>query len=554
MVWKLVIALGSASVLIVLCQPEAGRPDGPIRFSFQALPVRLENSDTPVKHYPATMAGGVAVFDYNGDGRPDLFFTNGADIASLRKDAPKYWNRLLRNDGGGKFTDVTEQAGLMGSGYDIGVAVADYDNDGFPDLFVAGVGRNTLYHNNGDGTFTDVTARAGLDRADPTYGRMWSIGAAWVDVNNDGRLDLFVVNYLRWDPAHEPVCKAGAVTDYCSPTAYQGLPNQLFLNRGDGTFADISAESGIRQWVGKGMAVAVADYDQDGLPDLFVTNDHYFNFLFHNRGGNRFSEEAFPAGVAANEDGETISGMGANFADLDNDGYPDLEFVALNNETFPLFFNDGRGHFVDRTTVSGMRTLTRPMAGFGVLIADLDNDGWKDIFVARGHALSVRQPQVAVEQHNAVLRNPGPAARWVALTGEAGFEAAPPARHRGCAFGDFDGDGRLDLVVTALDARAELWFNRSAPEHHWLDLRLEGVKSNRDGIGARVKVVTASGAQFAEKTTAVGYASSSSVPLHFGLGEDGVVTLVEIRWPSGRIQRLANLTPDRTIPVREAGP
>jgi len=550
-VWKLTIALGSACVLAVLCQPETGRPDGPIRFSFQPLPVRLENSETAVKHYPATMAGGVAVFDYNGDGRPDLFFTNGADIASLRKDAPKYWNRLLRNDGGGRFTDVTEQAGLKGTGYDIGVAAGDYDNDGFPDLFVAGVGRNTLYHNNGDGTFTDVTARAGLDRADPAYGRLWSVGAAWVDVNNDGLLDLFVVNYLRWDPAHEPVCKAGAVTDYCSPTAYQGLPNQLFLNRGDGTFADISAESGIRQWVGKGMAVAVADYDLDGLPDLFVTNDRYFNFLFHNRGGNRFSEEAFPAGVAANEDGQMISGMGANFADLDNDGYPDLEFPALNNETFPVFFNDRHGHFVDRTTTSGMRALTRPMAGFGAIAADFDNDGWKDIFVARGHALSVRQAMVAVDQPNTVFRNPGPSGQWVALTEAAGFAAAPPARHRGCAFGDFDGDGRLDLVVTALDAPAELWLNRSAPEHHWLDIRLEGAKSNRDGIGARVKVVTASGAQFAEKTTAVGYASSSSVPLHFGLGNDGVAALVEIRWPSGRIQRLENLAADRTISAHE---
>jgi hypothetical protein len=550
-IWKLAIALGCACVLIVLCQPGAGPPDAPIRFSFQALPVRLENCETPVKHYPATMAGGVAVFDYNGDGRPDLYFTNGADIATLRKDSPKYWNRLLRNDGGGRFTDVTEQAGVMGSGYDIGVAVGDYDNDGFPDLFVAGVGHNTLYHNNGDGTFTDVTARAGLDRPDTQYGPLWAVGAAWLDVNNDGLLDLFVVNYIRWDPGHEPACKAGAVADYCSPTAYQGLPNQLFLNRGDGTFADISAESGIRQWVGKGMAVAVADYDLDGLPDLFVTNDHYFNFLFHNRGAYRFSEVAFPAGVAANEDGEMISGMGANFADLDNDGYPDLHFPALNNETFPLFFNDRHGRFVDRTTATGMRALTRPMAGFGAITADFDNDGWKDIFVARGHALSVPQAPVAVDQPNTVFRNPGPSGRWVALTEEAGFAAAPPARHRGCAYGDFDGDGRLDLVVTALDAHAELWFNRSAPGNHWLDLQLEGLKSGRDGIGARVKVVTASGAQFASKTTAVGYASSSSVPLHFGLGKDGVAALVEIRWPSGRIQRLLNLAAGQTVSVYE---
>jgi hypothetical protein len=497
------------------------------------------------------MAGGVAVFDYNKDGRPDIFFTNGANIATLKKDSPKYSNRLFRNDGHGVFTDVTEGAGLAGTGYDDGVAVGDYDNDGYPDLFVAGVHGRTLYHNNGDGTFSDVTKSAGLDRwNDPEYGPLWAITGAWVDVNNDGLLDLFVLNYLQWDYAKEPLCGARGTYDYCSPNFYKGQPNQLFLNKGDGTFADVSEEWGLRKYVGKGMGVGVADYDLDGRPDLFTTNDTYFNYLFHNVGG-RFEEVALPAGVALVEDGEFISGMGVDFRDINNDGYPDIITVALNNQTFPEFLNmQGRG-FEEATGPSGMRTLSMDMGGYSPGLFDFDNDGWKDLFVSRGHVELLNKPGMKVEQHNAVFRNLGTSGKWQALTEEAGLAASPPVRHRGSAFGDFDGDGRIDVVVSALLEPAEIWMNRTEDSGHWLDIALEGTKSNRDGIGAVIKVVTKAGAQWNHMTTSVGYASSSHGPVHFGLGAEDTANRVEIRWPSGIAQILRNVKGNRVLSVKE---
>ena len=497
------------------------------------------------------MPGGVAVFDYNGDGRPDIFFTNGADIASLKKDLPKYSNRLFRNDGSGVFTDVTAAAGLRGAGYDMGVAVGDYDNDGHPDLFVAGLHRNTLYHNNGDGTFADVTTKAGFSPSnDPQYGPLWAVAAAWVDVNNDGLLDLFVVNYMQWSYSAKPLCSFRGVTDYCSPKVYKGQPNQLFLNKGDGTFEDVSQAWGIRDHVGKGMGVGMADYDLDGRPDLFVTNDNLYNSLFHNL-GDKFEEVAFDAGVALQEDGNFISGMGLDFRDFNNDGRPDIAFVALNNETFPLYENTGKGAFRDITTESGMRTASMPMAGFGAALYDFDNDGWKDLFVSRGHVESLPLPGTAIDQYNTVFHNQGATGKWRALTEEAGLNQAPPARHRGCAFGDFDGDGRVDAVVTALSTDAEIWMNRSEKSGHWLDIALRGSKSNRDGIGARIKLVSRSGTQYNHMTTSVGYASSSDGPVHFGLGPDSRADSIEIQWPSGVIQTLTNVASDAIVKVAE---
>jgi hypothetical protein len=497
------------------------------------------------------MAGGVAVFDYDNDGNLDIFFANGADITSLTKTSPKYWNRLFRNNGDGTFTDVTEKAGLAGTGYDIGVAVGDYDNDGYEDIFVAGVHRNTLYHNNGDGTFTDVTEKAGLSQPDKQYGPLWSVGAAWVDVNNDGLLDLFVINYLSWDVNKEPECKIDGKPEYCHPRLYAPLPNQLFLNNGDGTFTDVSLRSGIRAHLGKGMGVGVADYDGDGLPDIFVANDKLANFLFHNKGNGRFEEVAFETGVALPEQGGAISGMGVDFRDLNNDGFPDIALVALSDETFPLYLNDRKGGFTDITTKSGMALLSKPMSGYSANIADFDNDGWKDIFVSRG---DVQSPAMSglrkIDQNNTVFRNLG-GAKWSALTEDAGFTAQPPRRHRGTAIGDFNHDGKLDIVVTALGAPAELWINDSSNNNHWLELALEGTKSNRDAIGARIRVVAAGHAQFNHVTTASGYASSSAGPLHFGLGAAKMADEVEIRWPSGIVQKLKDVQGDRIVHVKE---
>jgi hypothetical protein len=543
--WVLMLVAGSFLLL------QASPTVSPIRFELKKIPFRLENDGTPAKNAPETMAGGVAIFDYNGDGRPDVFFTNGADIATLKKSSPKYRNRLFRNDGGGAFTDVTDAAGLAGTGYDIGVAAGDYDNDGNPDLFVAGLHHNTLYHNNGNGTFTDVTAKAGLDQStDSQYGPLWSVAAAWVDVNNDGLLDLFVVNYMQWSYSPEPLCAFKETADYCHPKFYKGQPNQLFLNKGDGTFQDVSKEWGIRDHVGKGMGVGVADYDLDGKPDLFVPNDASYNSLFHNL-GNKFEEVAFDVGVALPEDGNFVSGMGLDFRDFNNDGYPDIAFVALNNQTFPLFQNTGKAEFREITSPSGMRDASRDMSGFGAGLYDFDNDGWKDLFVSRGHVQSLSMPGQPIDQHNTVFRNLGASGKWAALTEEAGFNASPAARHRGCAFGDLDGDGRIDVVVTALGQDAEIWMNRSEKSGHWLDIALRGTKSNRDGIGARIKLVTKSGPQYNHMTTSVGYASSSDGPVHFGLGPDSRAESIEIHWPSGAVQTLRDVEADRVLKVTE---
>jgi hypothetical protein len=523
----------------------------PIHFLPRPIAFSLDSCETPQRHVPETMAGGVAVFDYNNDGNPDIFFTNGADISTLEKNSPKYWNRLFRNNGDGTFTDVTEKAGLKGTGYDTGVAIGDYDNDGFEDILVTGVYHNTLYHNNGNGTFTDVTEKAGISNLDKEYGPMWSVGAAWVDVNNDGLLDLFIVNYLRWDRSKEPDCKVAGKPEYCHPRFFKELPNQLFLNKGNGVFEDISAQSGIRAHPGKGMGVGIADYDGDGLPDIFVTNDKLFNYLFHNKGNARFEEVGFETGVALPEHGNLISGMGTDFRDLNNDGLPDITLVALVNETFPVYQNSGNGRFTETTAQSGMTALSSSMSGYSPNIADFDNDGWKDIFVSRGDVQSPDMSSIAqISQPNTVFRNLS-GSHWSALTGEAGFDALPPSRHRGSAFGDFNHDGKLDLVVTALSAPAEIWMNDSPNQNHWLDLALQGTKSNRDGIGARIKIVSGGQIQYNHVSFASGYGSSSAGPVHFGLGSAKTVDEIEIRWPSGTVQTLKDVKADKVLKVTE---
>jgi hypothetical protein len=533
----------------------AERPseNAPIRFVPRPIAFTLDSCETPERRAPETMAGGVGVLDYDRDGYPDIFFANGADVATLRKSAPRYANRLFRNNGDGTFADVTEAAGLAGTGYDTGVAVGDYDNDGCEDIFVGGVHRNSLYRNNCDGTFTETTAKAGLAGQDREYGPLWSVGAAWLDINNDGRLDLFVVNYLSWNEKKEPPCSFQGKPEYCHPKFFKETPNQLFLNNGNGTFNDISGPSGIRAHAGKGMGAGVADYDGDGLPDVFVSNDKLFNFLFRNKGGNRFEEVAFESGVALAEHGNLISGMGVDFRDLNNDGHPDISLVALENETFPVYQNTGKGLFEEVTSRNGMVALSDPMAGYSPNIGDFDNDGWKDLFVSRGHVQSPNMAvRLAIDQPNTVFRNLGNG-KWAALTAEAGFTAMKPARHRGAALADFNSDGRLDAVVTALSAPAEIWINDSPVAHHWIALALEGTKSNRGGIGAKIRLSAGGVTQYDQVSYAAGYASSSARPIHFGLGAAATVGEIEIRWPSGIRQTLTNLPADRVVRVKEGG-
>jgi enediyne biosynthesis protein E4 len=502
------------------------------------------------RHQPETMVAGVALFDYDGDGWLDVYVVNGAPIGTLQKDGPRYWNRLYRNLGQGEFVDVTEAAGVAGRGYDLGVIAADYDNDGDRDLFVAGLRRNTLYRNNGDGTFTDVTEAAGLTRPDPRYGTLWAIAGAFFDYDRDGWLDLFVSNYVVWDPASEPVCGDPAAPDYCRPDSYEGLPDSLFHNNGDGTFTDVSLASGIRAHIGKGMGLGVADFDNDGWSDVFVANDTAPSFLFMNDGDGTFTESAFERAVALPDRGEPVAGMGVDARDADNDGRPDLFLTALTGDLFPFFRNADNIAFEDATVRTGLGDLTRSWTGWGDAIVDLNNDGLKDLFAARAGVLDPRGAAGArVPMPNAVFLNRRDG-RFVDGSAGAGEAFARRAVHRGSAIGDVDDDGRMDVVVTALEGPLELWHNVSPGGGHWLLVDVEGVKGNRDGMGAKLRLVTASGTQHNHVNTAVGYGSSSDARVHFGLGPDTLVRELEIVWPTGEKATLRNLEADQVVRVR----
>jgi enediyne biosynthesis protein E4 len=516
---------------------------------------KLKNSVSPKRYTFETMAGGVAVFDYNNDGWLDIFFTNGAAIPSLEKSDPSYWNRLFRNNGDGTFTDVTEKAGLQGIGYSMGVAAGDYDNDGFVDLYVTGVNHNQLFHNNGDGTFTDVTEKAGVGGMIPTLGKAWSVAAGWLDYNNDGLLDLFVVNYLNYSVKTATPCMQQGLAAYCSPVDFLGTPNILYRNNGDGTFTDVSEPSHISKYVGKGMGLAFADYDNDGFTDIFVSNDTFENYLLHNNRDGTFTNVALLAGVAYNAFGNAIAGMGADFRDIDNDGRPDIFETAMFGEGFPLYKNLGEGQFQDVTATAGLSALTSRSTAWGVGVFDFDNDGNKDLFTANSDILD-NSTELAHRPYalpNRVFRNKG-GLSFDDLSSKAGASFSVPAPHRGAAFGDFNNDGKIDVVVTVLNGPPEIWMNRSSNRNHWIILKLVGVKSNRGGLGTKVKLTTSLGSQYNQATTAVSYNSSSDKRVHFGLGAADVIDTVELTWPTGITQVLKKVKADQVLTVTEGGP
>jgi enediyne biosynthesis protein E4 len=504
------------------------------------------------------MGGGVALLDYDDDGRLDVFFTNGAKLEDPMpagkapdKSDRRFWNRLYHQTADGHFEDVTEKAGLTGmpqNRYGMGVAVGDYDNDDFPDLYVTGYGGNTLYHNNGDGTFRDVTEKAGVGASG------WSASAGFFDYDNDRRLDLFVTRYVEWSFQTNGYCgeKKPGYRAYCHPDNYEPTTSLLFHNNGDGTFTDVSAKAGLAGASGKALGVAFADYDQDGYTDVFVANDSVQSQLFHNNGNGTFTEVGLLVGVGFNEDGKTFAGMGVDFADYDNDGRPDVVITDLSNERYRLFHQGADGSFQDATNSSGVGAATFAFAGWSTGFLDYDNDGWKDIFVAQGHVMDTIEktaPNLRYLQPPLLLRNES--GRFTRVAPGDVFQGEWAGR--GAAFGDIDNDGDVDIVVGNVGQRALVLRNDGGNARSWLGVRTVGRTSNRDGIGCRVKVSSASGAvQHFTVNTATGYLSASDKQLRVGLGDAKTAT-VEIRWPSGVVQKLENVTSGQILLATEPG-
>lgn len=505
------------------------------------------NSPTAQKYLPETMGGGVALLDYDNDGRLDVFFVNSGRIpdngkppTDFARQDPLYWNRLYRQNPNGSFTDVTEVAGLSraGNNYGMGVATGDFDNDGYPDLYVTNYGRNTLYRNTGKGAFQNVTEQAGVG----AYG--WSVSAGFLDYDRDGRLDLFVSRYLTYDFAHNVLC-GSPFRAYCRPDKYEGTTNLLYRNEGNGRFRDMSLPSGIGKLVGKGMGVAFNDYDADGYPDIFVANDLTEQFLFHNQRDGTFGERALDAGTAMSDDGKLYSGMGVVFADYDNDGRPDILVTNLALEKWALYRNDGNGSFSYASLSSGLAALTVRSSGWGVGLHDFDNDGWKDIFAARGHVLdNVEriQPTLSWKEPPGLFRN-----HDGKFGNGASIGTAPSLAGRGAAFGDLNNDGVPDAVVAVLGG-SPLVFYSQPNANHWLTLQLIGTKSPHDGQGASVSIDR----QLVYATTAGSYLSASDSRVHFGLGNATTVT-VDIAWPSGKRQVLEKVSTDQILRVVEPG-
>jgi enediyne biosynthesis protein E4 len=503
----------------------------------------LQNSPTSLKYLIETMPGGVALLDYNNDGLLDIFLVNGGRISAEQPDNfdrhnPLYCNRLYRQNHDGTFTDVTKEAGLADAGdgnYGMGVAVGDYDNDGFPDLYVTNFGKNILYHNNGDGTFTDVTAKAGV------AGAGWSASAGFFDYDNDGKLDLFVTRYLDWDMKRNKPCGV-AVRQYCPPLEFPAVSSILYHNRGDGSFEDVSVKSGIAAKKGNGLGVAFADYDGDGFTDIFVANDALEQFLFHNNGDGTFTEQGLDAGAALTADGKKLSGMGVVFQDYDNDGRPDIVVTELPHQLQTVFHNEGHGMFSDQSLETGLGTLSGATSGWGVGLEDFDNDGWKDLFIVQGHVMD------NVEKLDSSLRYLEPP--LLALNRNGRFERAEaggttPIAGRGAAFGDLNNDGWIDVIATTLGGAPQVFVNNGG-KLHWLTITLRGTRSNRDGFGARVQV----NGQTRFGTAAGSYLSSNDKRLHFGLGP-AETAKIEVAWPSGTRQTVNNIHCDQFLEIRE---
>ncbi len=508
---------------------------------------RHENGASPGKQLFETFGSGVGVIDFDNDGWPDLFFANGADLAHGKRSPG---NALYRNLGNGKFEDVTAGAGLAGNGmFATGVTVGDYDNDGFMDIYVTGYGGNQLFHNNGDGTFTDVTAKAGV------AGSGWSSSAAWVDYDRDGRLDLFVARYVDYDIQHAPYCgyQKPGYRMYCDPQQFDGMPPLLYHNNGDGTFTEVSRMAGVANPAGKGLGVAIGDVDGDGWPDIFVANDGVRNFLYHNKGDGTFEDITYGAGVGFDMNGKTMNGMGAEIADLDGDGLPDIFFTAFSRQYNPFFRNLGKLLFDDATLKAGLPSSVETL-GFGTKVFDFDNDGNPDIYVTNGHVtdnVQLYDPRLSYRQRDLLYRNEGGGHfRDVSMQSGPAFRIEHVGR--GAAVLDFDNDGDLDIVTTDSGGRPMLLRNDGGNRNHWIAISGRGRESNRFGIGCKVRVTSGGRTQLREINPYGSYLSTSDVRLFFGLGNQTAVSRLEIEWPNGKKQVIENVRANQVVLLDEA--
>jgi hypothetical protein len=513
-------------------------------------------SHTSKKYLIETMGSGVAVFDYDNDGLLDIFLVNGAPIKDPtppgtipQKSGPEDWNRLYHQKKDGTFEDVTEKAGLKGVGYGMGVAVGDFDNDGYEDLYVTAYGGNRLYHNNGNGTFTDVTEKSG------TGGSGWSTSAAWVDLDNDGLLDLVVLRYVQWD-FDDVWCgeHREGYRQYCHPDIFPAITPLVYHNDGNGHFTEVSAKTGISV-PGKGLGIAIADFDRDGKVDFAVANDSMFEFLYHNKGDGTFEETGLDAEIAVDGDGKTYAGMGIDFEDYNNDGLPDLVITNLANQKYALYKNNGDGSFTYDSYMSGIAGMTLLHSGWGIHFLDYDNDGLKDLLVAQGHdsdIVELNSPQIHYKEPMLLARNTGHG--FVDVSAISGDVFKQVWVSRGMAIGDLDNDGRIDAVVATNGGPAHLLHNETVTANHWLTLNLVGHRSNRDAIGAEIRLTTSKGVQWETVSTAGSYLSSNDKRAHFGLGGDSAAKEIEIHWPSGIVQRLEDVKGDRVLKVDEPVP